>query len=85
MLMKFGIVFNLGFSLLWLKEKLSKAQGVGALLGIVGTLVIASQPSELLRLGSLIVLSVSFFYSLHVAIAKKFLGQIRFLVFFSYN
>ena len=75
-------LFALGLGLFWLRERLTRVQIGGALLAVTGTLIITFQGSEILRLGSLMVLLAAFMYAVHAAVAKRYGGQIRFLDFF---
>jgi len=77
-----AILFGLVFGLFWLREKLTRAQLCGALMAVTGVFVIAFQPGNYLRIGSLLVLSSTFMYALHAAIVKRYGGQIEFLDFF---
>jgi drug/metabolite transporter (DMT)-like permease len=77
-----AILFGLVFGLFWLREKLTRAQLCGALMAVTGVFVIAFQPGNYLRIGSLLVLSSTFMYALHAAIVKRHGGQIEFLDFF---
>jgi len=72
---KSGIVFSLGLSLLWLKERLGRGQVLGALLAIAGTFTIVAHPAEFVRLGSILVLLTALSYSFHAAITKRYLGD----------
>ncbi len=78
-------VLSLGVGLLWLKESLSRWQAVGALVTIAGSFVIGFQPSDVLRIGSLIVLGGVVMYVLHAAIVKKYGGKMEFGNFFFYR
>ena len=77
-----AILFGLVFGLFWLREKLALAQLCGALMAVTGVFIIAFQPGNYLRIGSLLVLSSTFMYALHAAIVKRHGGQIEFLDFF---
>ncbi len=82
MLGKLTTVFGLGFGLLWLRERLSRVQLVGAGLAIAGAFVIAFQPVDTLRLGALMLVVSTFLYALHMAIVKHDGGELDFLNFF---
>jgi drug/metabolite transporter (DMT)-like permease len=77
-----AILFGLVFGLFWLRERLALAQLCGALVAVTGVFIIAFQPGNYLRIGSLLVLSSTFMYALHAAIVKRHGGQIEFLDFF---
>jgi drug/metabolite transporter (DMT)-like permease len=71
--------------LFWLKERLTRMQWLGTAVALSGAIIIGFQPGELLRLGSLFVLLSSFMYALHVAIVKRYGGEIEFANFFLYR
>jgi drug/metabolite transporter (DMT)-like permease len=80
-----SIIFGLVLGLLWLRDKLSRKQLLGALLAILGVLIITFQPGDYLRLGSLMVLLSSFLYAMHTAITKRYGSDIKFVDFFFYR
>lgn len=80
-----SILFGLAFGLFWLREKLGLAQIAGALLAVLGVLVISFQPGEYLHLGFLLVLSSAFLYAAHAAIAKRYGEEMDFLDFFFFR
>ena len=80
-----SILFGLAFGLFWLREKLGLAQVSGALLAMLGVLVITFQPGEYLHLGSLLVLSSACLYAAHAAIAKRYGEEMDFLDFFFFR
>jgi len=80
-----SIIFGLALGLLWLRDKLTKKQLLGALIAILGVLIITFQPGDYLRLGSLMVLMSSFLYALHTAISKRFGSNINFVDFFFFR
>lgn len=82
---KTSVLFSLGLGLFWLREQLSPAQLVGAAVAVVGAFVIAFQPGDYWRLGSLLVVVSSFMYALHAAIVKRHGGEIDFLNFFFFR
>ena len=77
-----SIIFGLVFGLFWLRERLTLAQTGGALVAMAGVFIIAFQPGNYLRIGSLLILCATFMYALHAAIVKRYGGQIEFLDFF---
>jgi len=85
LLSKTSILFGLGFSLFWLREKLTAIQMVGALGAAAGAFTIVFQPGDYLQTGSLLVLSSAFMYSLHAAIVKRYGGQFEFSDFFFFR
>ena len=78
-------VFALGFSIFWLREKLTGLEFIGALIALIGVFVISFQPGDYLRLGSLLVLASAFMYALHAAIVKRHGGQMDFGNFFLFR
>jgi len=78
-------LFALGFSLLWLRERLSLVQASGAVVALAGALTITFQRGDYLRVGALIVVSASFMYSFHAAVSKKYTGDMEFLDFFFFR
>jgi len=82
LLAQMSTIFAMALSLIWLRERLNRLEVVGALVAIVGVLVINFQPGDYLRLGSLLVLGSSFMYALHAAIVKRHGGKLEFSNFF---
>jgi drug/metabolite transporter (DMT)-like permease len=82
LLAQMSTIFAMALSLIWLRERLNRLEIAGALVAIVGVLVINFQPGDYLRLGSLLVLGSSFMYALHAAIVKRHGGQLEFRNFF---
>jgi drug/metabolite transporter (DMT)-like permease len=75
-------VITLALSVFWLKERLSNWELLGAALCIAGAFTISFQSSNVLRLGSLLILLSVTFYALHIAIVKRFGDRIEFANFF---
>ncbi|MBN1248734.1 MAG: DMT family transporter [Anaerolineae bacterium] len=80
-----AVLFSLGFGLIWLRDRLSTIQIGGAALAIVGVFVVAFQPGDYLRLGSLLIVSSALMYALHAAITKRFGDGIDLLNFFFFR
>lgn len=80
-----GVLFSLAFGLLWLGERLRPTELIGALLAIVGVVIISFQPGDYLRLGSLLALTSAFLYALHTAIVKRYGEGIDFGDFFMFR
>ncbi len=76
------VVYNLFLGVVWLKDRLTRAQVIGAVLCIFGVVIISFQPGDLLRVGSFMVIGGTFLYALHAALVKKFGGGIEFIEFF---
>ncbi len=85
LLAKTSILMSVGLGIFWLREKLSKLQGSGAILALVGVLVIAFQPGDYIRLGSLLILISAFMYALHTAIVKRYGEDMDFVEFFFFR
>ncbi len=85
LLAQMGILFNLGFGLLWLRDHLTTVQVGGTVLTILGVFTITYQSGDFLRIGSLLVLSSAFFYALHTALTKRYADPIEFTNFFFYR
>lgn len=75
-------IFALALSVIWLRERLSSVEVIGALLAMVGIVIISFQPGDYLRLGSLMILASSFMYALHAAVVKRYGGDLDFSNFF---
>jgi len=80
-----SIIFALAFSLIWLRERLSRMEWIGAWIAILGIFVISFQPGDYLRLGSLLVLGSACMYSLHAAVVKRYGEEIDFANFFLFR
>jgi len=85
MLSKTSTLFALGFSLVWLRERLAPVEVTGALIALAGVFVISFQPGDFLRLGSLMVVGSAFLYSLHTAVIKRHGGELDFGNFFLFR
>jgi len=85
MLAQTTTLFALAFGLFWLREQLHRVELVGAGVALVGIFVISFQPGDVLRLGSLLVLTSSFLYALHAAVVKRYGQQIDFANFFLFR
>jgi drug/metabolite transporter (DMT)-like permease len=84
-LTKASILMSVGLGIFWLRERLSRFQGFGALLALTGVLIITFQPGDFLRLGSLLVLLSAFMYALHTAIVKRYGEEMDFVEFFFFR
>lgn len=85
MLGKTGIVFSLLLGIFWLREHLSRRQGIGALLAVTGAFTISYHPGEVMQWGALLILLSTFLYALHTAIVKRWGDAIHFLDFFAFR
>jgi O-acetylserine/cysteine efflux transporter len=81
LLAKASILFGLGFSLIWLREKLTVVQIGGALIAVIGIVILTFQPGDYFRFGALLILGASFSYALHAAVVKRYGGGIEFVEF----
>ena len=82
---RFATVVTLALSYFWLKESLSRQELLGAALCVVGAVTITFQPGDLFRTGSLLVIGALSFYSLHIAIVKRYGDNLDFGNFFLYR
>ncbi len=82
MLAKVSVLVSIGLGVVWLGERLTRGQILGAALAVVGVTVITFQPGEYLWLGSLMILAGTVMYALHTAIVKKYGEGIDLLNFF---
>lgn len=82
---KAGILFSLGLSFFWLREKLSVPEGIGTLITLAGVGLISFQPGNYWQIGSLLVLSSALMYALHAAIIKRYGGDMPFGSFFFFR
>ncbi len=85
LLARSSILISIGLGIFWLGERLSKLQGSGALLAIIGVLIISFQPGDYIRIGSLLILTSAFLYELHAAIVKRHGGDMDFVEFFFFR
>ncbi|WP_374687919.1 DMT family transporter [Promineifilum sp.] len=85
LLSKTSVLFALGLSLFWLRERLRRGEVLGALLALIGVFIVSFQPGEYLRLGSLLVLLSTFLYALHTAVVKRHGEGIDFGNFFLFR
>ena len=85
LLAKASILMSVGLGILWLRERLTKWQGCGAILALTGVMVITFQPGDYVRLGSLLILVSAFMYALHTAIVKRYGEEMDFVEFFFFR
>ena len=85
MLAQTATIFALGFSLFWLRERLSRGELLGAAVALLGVFIVSFQPGDVWRIGSLLVLATSFIYSAHVAVVKRYGDNIEFGNFFLFR
>jgi drug/metabolite transporter (DMT)-like permease len=75
-------IFALTLSIIWLRERLNRIEVAGALVAVLGVLIINFQTGDYWQLGSLLVLGSSFMYAMHAAIVKRHGGELDFRNFF---
>jgi O-acetylserine/cysteine efflux transporter len=72
------IVFGVGLGLVWLGERLSRLEALGAVVALAGVVVISAQPGDYLRWGSAMVIGATLLYAVHSAVVKRYGGEIPF-------
>lgn len=82
---KTSIVYGVVIGILWLGDRFSRAQVVGALVALVGLVIVTFQPGDYLRVGSLLILFSTLLYSIHAALTKRYGGGMDLLNFFFYR
>ncbi|MCP4416607.1 MAG: DMT family transporter [Chloroflexi bacterium] len=85
---RMNTIFSLGFGIFWLKERLLPGEKVGAVVAVIGVFIISFQSGDAsgqLWLGTLLVLSSNFAYSLHAAIVKRNGEELDFTNFFLFR
>lgn len=75
-------VWSIVFGVLWLREPFNRVQGLGALIALCGAAIVASQPGDFFRVGSLMLLLSTFSYALHGVIVKRNGNTMGFVNFF---
>ena len=85
LLSRTSIIFGVALGVLWLGERLTHRQTLGAVIAIAGTVVVAFQPGDYFRAGSLIVVVATLLYAVHSAVVKRWGGQMPFLEFFFFR
>jgi drug/metabolite transporter (DMT)-like permease len=85
LLAKLSIIFGVAFGLIWLRERLTLFQAGGAVIAIVGVFIIAFQPGDYFRIGSLLMLLSTLAYALHAALVKRQQEEIRLAEFFLFR
>jgi drug/metabolite transporter (DMT)-like permease len=82
MLGKSGVIISLLLSVVWLRERLNRPQVVGAVMAVLGALIISYHPGDVMQFGSLLILTSTFLYALHTAIVKRYGQAMDFVEFF---
>ncbi len=78
LLSRSSTIFAIGMGVIWLKDRLSPLQWLGAAVALIGVLTISFQPIQSFQIGALLVLASAFSYALHAAIVKRYGGEIEF-------
>jgi O-acetylserine/cysteine efflux transporter len=84
LLSRTSIIFGVGLGVIWLRERLTRAEVLGAAIAIAGTAVVSFQPGDYFRWGALVVIVSTLLYAVHSALAKRWGGSIplaEFLLF----
>ncbi len=68
----------------WLKEHFTRGQVMGAVLATLGAAIIALQPGDYFRIGSLMIAAATTIYTLHSALVKRN-GDLDFVNFFFFR
>ena len=82
MLGKTGVIISLLLGVFWLRERLTQQQAAGAVFAVVGATIISFHPGDVMQIGSLMILTSSFLYSLHTALVKRYGQEMDFIKFF---
>jgi drug/metabolite transporter (DMT)-like permease len=85
LLSRTSILFGVALGVLWLGERLTRIEAAGAVLAVIGAVVVSFQPGVDFRVGSLIVVIATFLYALHSAVVKRYGGAMPFLEFFFFR
>lgn len=78
LLSRTSIPFGVVLGVLWLGERLSRIEALGAVIAVGGVVAIGAQPGDYFRWGSAIVIGSTFLYALHSAVVKRWGNEIPF-------
>ena len=78
LLSRAAILFGVGLGLVWLRERLSRLEVIGAAIALAGVIAISLQPGDYLRWGALLVIVATLLYAVHSAMVKRYGGDIPF-------
>ena len=78
LLSRTSIIFGVALGVLWLGERLTRLELIGAVIAVAGVLAISFQPGDYLRWGALIIVVSTALYAIHAAAVKRFGGEIPF-------
>ena len=84
LLSRTAILFGVGLGVLWLRERLTRMEVLGAAIAVAGTAVVSFQPGDYFRWGALVVILSTLLYAVHSALAKRWGSSIplaEFLLF----
>ena len=82
---KTSIIYGLAFGIFWLGDRFSPVQVAGAVVAIIGLVIVTFQPGDYLRVGSLLIVGSTLLYSVHTALTKRYAGGMDMLNFFFYR
>jgi drug/metabolite transporter (DMT)-like permease len=82
MLGKTGVIISLLLGVFWLRERLTRLQAAGTVFAVIGAVIISFHPGDVMQVGSLMILTSSFLYSLHTALVKRYGQEMDFVKFF---
>lgn len=85
LLSRTSVVFNVALGMVWLGERLARAEIAGGALAVAGVVVVSFQPGDYFRVGSLLVVAAAFLYAVHAVMVKRSGGGIPFLEFFLFR
>ncbi len=78
-------IYAIALGVWWLKERFTRWQAIGSLMAVAGAVIVALQPGDYIRFGSLLLLAGAFAYQLHAALAKRYGGGIDMVNFFFFR
>ena len=79
-----SIPLSIVLSVVWLKERFTPIKVIGAVLATLGAVIIALQPSDYFRIGSLMIVIATTLYTFHTALVKRN-GDVDFVNFFFFR
>jgi drug/metabolite transporter (DMT)-like permease len=77
-LSRMSILFGVALGILWLRERLTRIEALGAVVAIAGVVAVSAQPGDYFRWGSAIIIGSTFLYALHSAVVKRYANDIPF-------
>jgi len=81
LLSRSSVLFGVILGVVWLRERLSRIEVMGAVVAIAGVIAISAQPGGYFRWGSALVVSATVLYAVHSAAVKRYGGDIPFAQF----